>query len=417
MKILIWFLCVFVYAVVQVSFQYAGIKLGGLPTILIASFTVFGPAFFLCRLWDKRKKKNEKLRKDKVKRAELSAPSEIEPVAQATPDPRPAAFSRRAINTQFSAILTRPSRPPSAPSKPARKRPKNPTITYCKHCGKVIDKSTRKCTGCGRQRPKAKIAILCSASAISAVVVFLIVYTVINYSLATSAMYDQQFIKSQRYFDNLLIGKTIFPDEHRYISAGVLMEEGKYVDALDAFNELDGIPVPATITESLKAKIYSAGQEAYKIGNIQKANSYFNVLPSDYKRTSDYSHLLTCKILIHSRNFNVFSEDLPDLIGFEDTAEILVMTENTAKSFLLGTWTDGSERATFRDDVPSGLRISFNFPSASGSSWLRSYTITKIDCGACYCNDKKMFNISVLSKDIISVYYYDTGKTYKLHRQ
>ena len=57
MKILIWFLCLLVYAIITTTFQWNGIYLGAIPTMIL-----FGVALILarslCKAYDKHK--NEK---------------------------------------------------------------------------------------------------------------------------------------------------------------------------------------------------------------------------------------------------------------------------------------------------------------------------------------------------------------------
>lgn len=85
MKILIWFLCIFAFAVVETTARNVGIILGAIPTVLIAGL-FFSMARYLCKQYDDRKaeKKNKKailketsIRQNKLCDLILSANSEI----------------------------------------------------------------------------------------------------------------------------------------------------------------------------------------------------------------------------------------------------------------------------------------------------------------------------------------------------
>ena len=58
MKILIWIGCILLYGIVNAMCRAQGIILGGLPTALMF-FGIFFLAGTLCRLWDKRRGRNQ----------------------------------------------------------------------------------------------------------------------------------------------------------------------------------------------------------------------------------------------------------------------------------------------------------------------------------------------------------------------
>lgn len=55
MKVLIWLGCIIVYSAVVTALRFAGVLLGGIPTVLLALLLVFLPAPALCKWWAKRK--------------------------------------------------------------------------------------------------------------------------------------------------------------------------------------------------------------------------------------------------------------------------------------------------------------------------------------------------------------------------
>ncbi|HHX37840.1 MAG TPA: zinc ribbon domain-containing protein, partial [Clostridiaceae bacterium] len=219
----------------------------------------------------------------------------------------------------------------SQPSTPVEKKRK-----FCKYCGGLIDSATKKCTGCGKQYFNAKFKPL---YIILVILVLLGGYIGVNYFCAISAMNNQEFIKSRQFFDNLFISETVFSGKYAYVEAGVLMEEGKYIEALDGFSKIESVPVPVTITDSLKSKIYSAGQTAYKAENMTEAKRNFNAL-GNYKRSADYLLLISCNSGGFSGWSNAISHysELVELLEFENAAEIIMTDQSTAILFLTGRW-------------------------------------------------------------------------------
>ena len=58
MKILIWFLCILVYAVITVLFMNSGIILGAIPTVILLGGAMW-LAKALCKKWDEQKGKKK----------------------------------------------------------------------------------------------------------------------------------------------------------------------------------------------------------------------------------------------------------------------------------------------------------------------------------------------------------------------
>ena len=299
---------------------------------------------------------------------------------------------------------------------------KNPNQRYCKHCGHAIDSSTKKCTGCGKQYFRAKFRWIYIVLLIASL---LVGYVGVNYSNAISAMNGQRFIESQQYFDNLFVSEAVFADKYEYVEAGVLMEEGKYVEALVAFNKIDGLPVPSTLIDSLKAKIYSAGQTAYRAEKLAEAKKYFNAL-TGYKRSADYLTLILCSEdsfsnwLGGEENYN----KLIKLLDFENADEIMLKYESTALEFLKGRWEDGSKNdpyyfemektssGDFSDSWSSGYNLPYK--DADGYFYFANgiYSVGETESSAV-----KIYKFSIINEDTISVYCYKDGSTHKLYRQ
>lgn len=289
----------------------------------------------------------------------------------------------------------------------APKKQKNSKQRYCKLCGQMIDSSTKKCTGCGKQYFKVKFKPL---AAVLVILVLLGGYIGVNYFCAISAMNDQEFITAQQFFDNLFVSEILFPGKYAYVEAGVLMEEGKYVEALKAFRKIDNVPVPVEITDSLKSKIYSAGQTAYRAADMTEAKKNFNAI-SNYRRSADYLLLISCNSSSFSgwTNAQVNYNTLVKLLGFEDTAKIIINNPSTAILFLTGRWEGGSYYFEIDDDENN--HSTYNLPSKAVDG------IYSIRSGIYSIGSTKCFKFSIIDEDTISVYCYKDGSTHKLFRQ
>ncbi len=233
-------------------------------------------------------------------------------------------------------------------------------------------------------------------------------------------MNDQDFIKAQQFFDNLFISETVFSDKYAYVEAGVLMEEGKYVEALAAFNKVNNVAIPAMITDFLKAKIYSAGQAAYKAGNMTEAGKNFRAIRT-YKRSADYLLLVDCS----EGHMSVWPPSrttylrLVKLLGFENADEIILKSESIAILFLEGRWEDGAINPYYfemQKENDGGWQSQYNLPhkNADGYYYISDaiYSVGETKSSAI-----KHYKFSIIDEDTMYVYCYKDGSTYKMYRQ
>ena len=285
---------------------------------------------------------------------------------------------------------------------------------FCKRCGGAIDSHTKKCSSCGKQYFKLSIKPV----VLLIIVLFVAAagYIGYNYFKAIDSMNDQEFIASKRYFDNLFVSDRLFKDEYAYVEAGILMEEGKYVEALQAFQELD-IPVPSSITDDLKSKIYEEGQAAYRNGEISQAETCFAVL-NGYERSADYLVLISCKVDSFPNGVEIRNHynALIDLLGFEDANEIMLANEVLSHRFLKGGWVDGpSYDRYFLIMAGVDYETLSNLPHKKGVGY---YSLSD---GIYYMGETeytavKCYRFKIIDKDTLSVYCYEDGSTYTLYR-
>lgn len=196
MKVFIWFVCLFVYAIITTVFKESGITLGAVPTVLLVGGILL-IAKMLCKLWDKRNnsinnivQKNNKIPNTTKSDAndtvsfcdkcgeklidnsnfcrkcgnsiEITDNSNIETTEDSSESLTPHDLEFEQIPEVIAQT------PPTVKSK----------IKYCSRCGSSIDSVSKKCTGCGKQyfkgiRFKRSSAKTIKTTAIVAVILLL----------------------------------------------------------------------------------------------------------------------------------------------------------------------------------------------------------------------------------------------------
>ena len=82
MKFLIWFLCIFAYALIKTLIKETGVMLGGIPTVILVGVTIL-LARLLCEKWDEHKENKEAIkpanRYPKSIKATIQRPSAVNP--------------------------------------------------------------------------------------------------------------------------------------------------------------------------------------------------------------------------------------------------------------------------------------------------------------------------------------------------
>lgn len=286
--------------------------------------------------------------------------------------------------------------------------------SFCSYCGHPYDLSTRKCIGCGKRRPSAW-----KKAAVTLILLLLLAvgYLTANYFSAVSAMNRQDFTTARGTFSRLLIEETLFPDTIAYVEAGVLMEQGDYLQALQAFTELEDYPVPNSVMTNLEEAIYAEGQKAYQAGEYPAAKPYFEARET-YRQSADYLILIDCHestdpTLIADTYYN----DLVRLLGFEDASEILIRDDSATERFLTGRWESGDIYFELTEEA-DGFYCGYNLPTSDSEG--EYYYISAgiyYSCDETDLHDVAQFLFFILDEDTINVYCYSDGNIYTLYRQ
>lgn len=266
-----------------------------------------------------------------------------------------------------------------------------------------------------------------------------------HYQQGFAAMDNYNFIAAQRHFDKLPFKDDFFADEYAYIQAGVLMDQGQYLESLAAFDKLETFPVSVSVLEklgerisaeedpydalsiagelirislpsatinSLKEKVYKAGQDAYRDYSFSTAKKYFEIL-GDYARSEDYVFLLDYR---SSSAFvgNQHYEKLLSLIGFEDAHVLFVKNEYFMKRFLCGRWEDKKSSKYFEMDKDYDCTYNLPYTYTGGYYYLNygEYSSGKTESEAV-----AQFKFTIIDGRTMSVYCYKDGSTHKMYKQ
>lgn len=285
---------------------------------------------------------------------------------------------------------------------------------YCGKCGQQINRATRRCIGCGKRYFNPRFILL---YLLIAALVAVGVYAGGNYFFAVRAMNRQKFSESKQFFDQLVVSREVFPEDYAYVEAGILMEKGRYLDALRAFEELPGSTVPAAVRNELMSRIYSLGQEFYRSDAYAEAETYFRAL-GDYGRCEDYLFLIGCHM--HPDAASGQYEELYALIGFEDADKIILLDEVLLEQYLFGLWKDDHlypYTLEMYEADDGAYRCRYDLPAPDLSAQYFYLTNGAYSVGKTEASIKKVFKFSIVDKDTMDVYCYEDQNTYTMHRQ
>lgn len=290
------------------------------------------------------------------------------------------------------------------------------TIAKCNRCGKEIPVESAYCPHCGK-KVKRNVKSLSAASMviIIALVMFILFscaflfYCFTNYQNGMNAMFSQNFIAADMQFRKIPYAERFFKNELEYISAGVLMEKGDYVEALNAFNAIN-YPVPISIIENIQESLYTQSQRDYKKGDYQNALIGFKAI-RDYKNSEDYLLLIRG----HNAPYIVNYNDLLDLIGFEDAADIISSTDTFFNRFIRGKWKSEAGGKYF--EIDSERKSSYNLPFYNvygGYYYFSEGEYIEVDSKE---KETKQFKFFIIDENTVSVLCYKNNQRIKLVRQ
>lgn len=230
-----------------------------------------------------------------------------------------------------------------------------------------------------------------------------------NFDLAIRTL---DYLKAIHYKDSTEKIKDI-----KYRWAWSLIDEGKYIEALNKLNTITGYSDVDDTIVALTETIYLEGQDLYYNGDYDGAKELFEYL-SPYK--DSYKYLA----LIDARDWRAYVDientvtKLVEIFYFEDAAELLVSNTDIACQFLLGNWETSDGEYYFEielsNDEEYSYWSSYNLPWYGGSFIIENGIYSVSDDSY---EDKPQYAFTLLTPDCMDIYCYKNSKTYTLYRQ
>jgi len=275
-----------------------------------------------------------------------------------------------------------------------------------------------------------------------------------KYRKAESLLADNEFVSAQIAFSDICTYKDASDMEMytRYLKACAYAEKGDYEGALlilkqlqkenysqasdkifticcqqaadYALDELYGraykiifdvkeLGDAAELLLGYREDAYQHGVALYHQGKYVRARREFNYL-EDYLETQEYIYLCSMHLGSGYTYTETDVDTLLEMQGFEDSAEILLENTEIAKLFLLGTWNGDGYYFTMN----SSGHIQYNLPYISYGDYYRIEDgVFLIYPENNYANTRKLFTMTVVSRDCILVYAHKSNRTYMLYRK
>ena len=291
----------------------------------------------------------------------------------------------------------------------------------CVNCGFEIPDGGAFCPGCGIRLGVKSINTKTKARIWPAVIIALFVAAIIltvsyfsGYINAKNAAESGDFEQAMQYLKAPGITARHDPELisriSSFLDAKNTLESGDIYGAFTQYRALEnqGYNQASKLLEENKVKFYDHAVSMYRKDRLNEAKTIFIYYPK-YKNSSKYLTMINGKT--SSYGIPSFSQ-LTDLIGFEDTAELIAYYYPC--NFLEGKWVS---------DDRKNLTIK---ATSSGNSWtvytslpLRDGSLL-FDKGRLYStNDNTMnpqYDLIILSKDRIQMNNLKSGDTYYLTR-
>lgn len=207
---------------------------------------------------------------------------------------------------------------------------------------------------------------------------------------------------------------------------------GEFIDIVKSAT-YDGASSDSTDSTS-DSDTYESAKNAYNKGNYNEAKKLFEKV-SNYKDTEKYLRLIKirnygCNIGMGTRAYkdsNALTvsqkkeiDKAMNHVDFADTAEVLMCNSDVACYFLLGEWYTGAGAPRYsylkvKTNTSSGYRYwrSTNLSTSMSQTFSINDGLFTVDI---FNQNTAKLNISILTRDSIEVYSYESGLTFIFYR-
>jgi len=226
-------------------------------------------------------------------------------------------------------------------------------------------------------------------------------YFGINYNAAITAINEEHFSEAQEYLDKMPFADKLFSDEYKFINANNLEGNCQYAEALRLLRSIERIPVPQDIITRLAENTYNDAIVKYHLGLIEEARESFEIVKNDFPDAQKYLTLTTLKLNIDE--IELYYNDLIDILGFEDSVEILLASETCLSKFICGRWEE--EEGPYFLEIDDSSYVSSNFPKDDEVIYAYVH-----DGRLCLGNNKGMtkpvYEINICAAETIEILHY-----------
>jgi serine/threonine protein kinase len=210
----------------------------------------------------------------------------------------------------------------------------------------------------------------------------------IDFSEAKTLVENGNYAEAQRLIDGIENkDKFNFDTVYRGIyalAAQDCLDHGKFQEAAEnlvALKKYD-LELAQSIAEDHKESVYDFGVTQYRDGELSDAEAAFLLLPTSYLRTEDYLILISASHQKEDQTFYwdwidqedsayLIAKQLIPIADFENAGELLLYSNDSAKLFLLGTWTNSIQyfEVEAKANEPGRFTISQNIPGIQMGPW------------------------------------------------
>jgi len=229
--------------------------------------------------------------------------------------------------------------------------------------------------------------------------------------------YDQSFLILQK----LLREKYEPATQQMYLAysskAELFASKGNYAEGFEVLLKAEKYGDISAQLPRFQENAYQEAITLYREGKTNKAKLVFSKL-GDYLQAKDYQLLIKARDTGNDYRILIDKDmkNLKSLIGFEDTAELLVEYDSIATDFLMGEWNGNGFHFSIREEKDA-IYVGFNLPAYDfGDYYVFEGGRMLAYLENAYDFKKPFFSFTVISEDCIEIYAYNGGETYKLYR-
>ena len=196
-----------------------------------------------------------------------------------------------------------------------------------------------------------------------------------------------------------------------------LINSKDYITAYSKICDAGDYPGTDDLHKEIISLMYDEGVLEYRRGHYEEAQEYFEILPTDYGDSDKYRMLIN----VHTAEdgYSSYYDEIVEMLGFEDTADMLMSDSYIAITFLKGRWYDDDGYIKL-DCSMHGFRCYIKNRQAG-----RSYiTIQNGYVYAYNMNESgemvdvvKDLRLTIIDHDTLSVHSYANGKDVVIRRK